>query len=107
MSQTSNKELVHWCNGSTSDSGSASLGSSPGWTTKKAPQRVLQGFFLCQGLFLYPFHLPRVFAAVGVGVCPDEPFIVQSFNIEGKPAAGVGQSFLLYQVGIIDGPLVG
>lgn len=80
---------------------------SPGWTTKKAPQRVLQGFFLCQALFLYPFHLPRVLAAVGVGVCPDEPFIVQPFNIEGKPAAGVGKSFLLYQVGIIDGPLVG
>ena len=27
--------IVHWCNGSTSDSGSASLGSSPGWTTRK------------------------------------------------------------------------
>lgn len=25
--------IVHWCNGSTSDSGSASLGSNPGWTT--------------------------------------------------------------------------
>ena len=25
---------VQWCNGSTTDSGSVSLGSNPGWTTK-------------------------------------------------------------------------
>lgn len=27
------KEIVQWCNGSTSDSGSACEGSSPSWTT--------------------------------------------------------------------------
>lgn len=29
-----NDDIVQWCNGSTSDSGSACEGSSPSWTTK-------------------------------------------------------------------------
>ena len=30
-----NDDIVQWCNGSTSDSGSACEGSSPSWTTWK------------------------------------------------------------------------
>lgn len=34
------RKSVQWCNGSTSDSGSASLGSSPGWTTKRGRKSI-------------------------------------------------------------------
>ena len=47
LSQICRKQIVHWCNGSTSDSGSASLGSSPGWTTEKAEIERFRPFFFC------------------------------------------------------------
>lgn len=35
---------AQWCNGSTTDSGSVSLGSSPGWATKKKAERFRSAF---------------------------------------------------------------
>lgn len=40
-----NDDIVQWCNGSTSDSGSACEGSSPSWTTKS------------RGTTMFPFLL--------------------------------------------------
>ena len=44
--------IVHWCNGSTSDSGSASLGSSPGWTT-------IRDFAASKVFFLYVHNIKK------------------------------------------------
>ena len=42
---TSLIEIVQWCNGSTTDSGPVSPGSSPGWTTKSLSFFWVTGFF--------------------------------------------------------------
>ena len=48
-------KIVQWCNGSTSDSGSACEGSSPSWTTRIIANflswRLL--FFFCLNVNLY------------------------------------------------------
>ena len=55
---------------------------------KKEPATILLQAFLHEKtiLRLCSFHFPRVFPTVGVGVCPDKPFIVQPFDVEGNPA---------------------
>lgn len=45
-------------------------------------------------------HLPGIFAAVGIGVGPDEPLSIKSFDVEGEPAVAVRDS-VLYNLGTV------
>ena len=49
--KTSDKKIARWCNGSTTDSGSVCLGSSPGRAASEIQslRRTNGGFFVCKG----------------------------------------------------------
>ena len=50
-------------------------------------------------------HLPGVFAAVGIGVGPDEPLVVETLDVEGEPAVAVWRGVGAYFIFIFKAPV--
>lgn len=78
-------------------------------TYYKMKRRSLNfGVFLFSKLGFVGFdavHLPGVFAAVGIGVGPDEPLVVETLDVEGEPAVAVGCGVGAYFIFIFKAPV--